>query len=119
MRITHFSAACGRTQELRCRGGPEPPSQFAPGCPGKLREKSLGSSARRRIPTVAAASAAHPASPPLSLPGPGAEEAVEVSCPVPGVRPCSSSQGDTRCPAAPLLPGAPSAPKRNGPDPGP
>ncbi|XP_068043966.1 uncharacterized protein [Anomalospiza imberbis] len=54
MRITHFSAACGRTQEIRCRGGPEPPSQFAPGCPCKLRENSLRSPALRRIPTVAA-----------------------------------------------------------------
>lgn len=37
--------------------------------------------------------------------------------PVPGVRPGSSPQGDARCPAAPLLPGVPSAPKRNGPRP--
>ncbi|XP_005479394.1 uncharacterized protein LOC102061021 [Zonotrichia albicollis] len=119
MRITHFSAACGRTQELRCRGGPEPPSRFAPGCPSKLREKSQGSPARRRIPPPPAA-AAHPASPPLSLAGPGAEEAVEVSCPVPAVRPCWSSQGDARCPAAPLLPARPRHRKgMNGPDPEP
>ncbi|XP_064243612.1 uncharacterized protein LOC135279943 isoform X2 [Passer domesticus] len=55
-RVWPTPASRGRTQELRCRGGPKPPSQFAPGCPGKLREKSLRSPARRRIPTAAACS---------------------------------------------------------------
>ncbi|XP_071593752.1 uncharacterized protein [Heliangelus exortis] len=71
----------GRTQELQCRGGPGPPVRFAPGCPGKLlgslREVQLAAGAR---PPPAAA-AAQPAPPPLSLPGPGFEEAVEVSSP--------------------------------------
>ncbi|XP_027750126.1 uncharacterized protein LOC114062633 [Empidonax traillii] len=118
MRITHFSAGCGRTQKLRCRGGSEPSAQFAPRCPGKLWENlwEAQPAAGARAPLQAAA--AHPASPPLSLPGPGAEEAIEVSRPVPGVRPWYSPQGDARCLAAPLLPGEPSSPRRNGPRPG-
>lgn len=73
----------------------------APASYGKsLWEAQLAAGSRPPQP----AAAAHPASPPLSLAGPGAEEAVEVSCPVPGVRPCWSPQGDARCPAAPLLP---------------
>ncbi|XP_017685140.1 PREDICTED: translation initiation factor IF-2-like [Lepidothrix coronata] len=117
MRITHFSAGCGRTRELRCRGGSEPSAQFAPRCPGKLRENlwEAQPAAGDRTPPYAAA--AHPSSSPLSLPGPGAKEAIEVSRPVPGVRPWSSPQGDARRPAALLLPGAPSSPKRNGPRP--
>ncbi|XP_027494419.1 uncharacterized protein LOC113944927 isoform X2 [Corapipo altera] len=117
MRITHFSTGCGRTRELRCRGGSEPSAHFAPKCPGKLRENlwEAQPAAGDRVPPHAAA--VHPASPPLSLPGPGAEEAIEVSHLVPGVRQRSSPQGDARRPAAPLLPGAPSSPKRNGPRP--
>lgn len=94
--------------------GPEPPAQFSSGCLGKLRESlreaQLAAGARPPPP----AAAVQPVSPPLSLPGPGTEVAVEVSPPGSWGAARVESTGRFTVPGRPALPGVPSAPKRNG-----